>query len=1174
MIQPWAVLAYSLAYVGFLFAIAYWGDERARRRGRPRAKPVVYALSLAVYCTSWTFYGSVGLASKAGYSFLPIYLGPILVFALGWPLLQRIVRISKAQNITSIADFIAARYGKSQILAATITVIAVLGTLPYIALQLKAVSTSFQILLAYPDIVMPSRMASLPLWRDTALIASLILALFAILFGTRHIDATEHHEGMILAIAFESVVKLIAFLAVGAFVTWGAFGGIGELAGRVAADPRLHRLFAGGVDGTAWVTMTLLALIAALCLPRQFHVAVVENADEADIRKAAWLFPAYLVTINLFVVPVAIAGLLRFPGGGVDGDMFVLALPMAGGQELLTLLAFIGGLSAATGMVIVASVAVSNMVSNDLIMPILLRGRRLGLSDLADMASFILQIRRLAIVAFMLLAYLYYRMVGDAFALASIGLLSFAAVAQFAPAFLGGLIWRDATHKGALAGVTLGFLVWAYTLLVPSFAQSGWLPMALLEAGPFGIGWLRPQHLFGLQFEPLPHGVFWSLLANALAYVAVSLTSVPKPIERLQASAFIDPDRRESHAASGLWGGSVKVGELQAVAARYLGADRARRSFAQFAAERAGALPSAGDADLHLVRHTERLLASAIGAASARLVLALALERRSVGAGSALRLLDDATAALQYNRDLLEATVENVAQGISVFDKDLRLVCWNRRFLDLLDLPADFGQAGVPLQTVLRFSAQRGEYGPGKIEELVTQELDRFICSLDGAIERRRSNGAVLEIRTSGMPGGGYVTTYSDITERVRTAAALAAANETLEQRVRARTAELARAKAAAEDANLDKTRFLAAASHDLLQPLNAARLYVSSLLERRARAPSPTSVEGELAHKIDASLASVEELLGALLDISKLDAGALTPERRSFRLDELFRALGVEFAPIAERRGLRLRIVPCTLVVESDWRLLHRVLQNLLANAVRYTCKGSVLMGARRAEDHVRIQVVDTGPGIPHEQQALAFKEFQRFAAGPEAERGLGLGLSIVQRISRILDHPVGLRSEPGRGTTFTVSVPRSLAPVTAAVPATTVPPTPGPAPAAVLCIDNQTSILDGMRALLVNWSCSVRTATGLADLEALFERDPRPPDLVIADYHLDGGADGIACIEASRRRFGAELPAILITADQSEALRARARGHGLPVLNKPIRPAALRALMQRALAARQAAE
>ncbi len=424
------------------------------------------------------------------------------------------------------------------------------------------------------------------------------------------------------------------------------------------------------------------------------------------------------------------------------------------------------------------------------------------------------------------------------------------------------------------------------------------------------------------------------------------------------------------------------------------------------------------------------------------------------------------------------------------------------------------------------------------------------------------------------MPGGGYVTTWSDITERVRSAAALAAANETLEQRVRARTAELAGAKAAAEEANLDKTRFLAAASHDLLQPLNAARLYVSSLLERRTREGGPSAVDGELVGKIDTSLASVEELLGALLDISKLDAGALIPERRSFRLDELFAALGVEFAPAAERRGLRLRIVPCTLSVESDWRLLHRVLQNLLANAIRYTRQGTVLMGARRAGAHVRIQVLDTGTGIPKEQQALAFKEFQRFAAGPDADHGLGLGLSIVERISRILDHPVHLRSEPGRGTGFTVQLPRSLAPVSPVVAPVAVPPMLAPERAAVLCIDNQKSILDGMRALLVNWSCSVRTAAGLADMQVLLERDPRAPDLVIADYHLDGGADGIACIEAVRRRFGADLPGILITADRSEELKALAHARGLPVLNKPIKPAALRALMQRALATRQAAE
>ena len=1172
MIAGWVIVALSLGYVGLLFALAYYGDRLVKARGRATAKPVIYSLSLAVYCTSWTFYGSVGLAAKTGYGFLPIYIGPIVVFALGWPLMARLIRISKAHNITSIADFIAARYGKSQLLAAAVTVIAFLGTLPYIALQLKAVSTSFTVLMSYPVLELRASVSQ-PSSAWTALAVALLLAQFAVLFGTRHIEATEHNEGMILAIAFESIVKLIAFLAVGAFVTWGMFGGFGDIVARIGREPSLSRVFLSGIDGTQWVTTTGLAIAAILCLPRQFHVAVVENTEPRDLYKAAWLFPVYLVAINIFVIPIAVAGLSTFGQAG-DGDMFVLALPLAAGETSFAVIAFIGGLSAATGMAIVSSVAVSNMISNDLVMPILLRGRRLGLAERSDMGRVILRIRRAAIFVIMLLGYCYYQLIGDSLALASIGLLSFAAVAQFAPALLGGLVWHGANMKGALAGILAGFLMWAYTLLLPSLAQSGWAPAALLDNGPLGIALLRPQELFGVRFDPLTHGVFWSLLANVGCFVLVSYFTATRVIERIQANAFIDVDAGPSHFTSQAWHGSIKVAELAELVSRYLGADRVQREFAD-------AAPPHGQADFQLVRQAERLLASAIGAPSARLVMALAIERQSLGVEGAMRLLDDATAAIQYNRDLLQSTLENVRQGISVFDRDLRLACWNRQFRELIDLPASLSRVGVSLEEIVRFKAARGEYGPGDIEKIVADRLDVFVGAGDSVFQWRRPNGTVLDIRTTAMPGGGYVTTYSEVTEHVETAEQLAAANEFLERRVSERTAELtalnaelSRAKIAAEEANLGKTRFLAAASHDLLQPLNAARLYLSSLIERQTRPETGADpADAALTQKVDTSLGAVEEILDALLDISRLDAGRLTPERQDMRLGDLFESLRVEFAPLAERKGLDLRILPTSLAVNSDRRLLRRVLQNLLSNAIRYTPAGRVLMGARRRGNRVAIEIRDTGSGIPLDKQALVFGEFQRFAVTPDGEPGLGLGLSIVDRIVRVLDHPLTFRSIPDHGTMFALQLPHAV------VDAPTPRPRAGtmlPAIAEVtmLCIDNEPAVLDGMRALLTGWGCRTHLAAGLGEALALDAGELARLDFMIVDYHLDAEADGLRCVDILRERCGRAVPAIVITADRSAGVRAAASARGLQVLNKPIKPAALRALITRVMATQQAAE
>src|SRR5512134_2726867 len=401
MLQGWVIVVTSFAYLGLLFAIAYYADSRADRGRSVIASPWIYSLSLAVYATAWTFYGSVGRAATDGVGFLPIYLGPTLMIALWWIVMRKILRIAKQNRTTSLADFIASRYGKSALLGGVVTIIAVVGIIPYISLQLKGISNSYLILTQYPEIVMPQRLGTQPLLQDTGLWVALILAAFTIAFGTRHLDSAEHHEGMVAAIAFESLVKLLAFLAVGVFVTFGVYAGAGDLFNRAAEHPQLSALLTpleGGLAGgyAAWVWLTILSMFAIMFLPRQFQVTVIENTDERHLKKAIWLFPLYMLAINLFVLPIAFGGRLHFPTG-VDADTFVLTVPMAEKQEGLALLAFIGGLSAATGMVIVETIALSTMVCNDLVMPLLLRWRALRLNERRDLSRLLLGIRRAAI---------------------------------------------------------------------------------------------------------------------------------------------------------------------------------------------------------------------------------------------------------------------------------------------------------------------------------------------------------------------------------------------------------------------------------------------------------------------------------------------------------------------------------------------------------------------------------------------------------------------------------------------------------------------------------------------------------------------------------------------------------------------------------------------------------
>ena len=1155
MLHDWSVIAVAFGYIGLLFVVASYGEKLTQLQ-RGRIGGLIYPLSMAIYCTSWTFFGSVGLATRTGIEFIAIYVGPILMIAFCTPVLMRVIRLAKAQNITSIADFIAARYGKSQAVAATAACIAIIGSVPYIALQLKAVASSLETILNQDQDI-----SSIPYIGDIALLVTATLAIFAVLFGTRQTDATEHQHGLMFAVATESIVKLVAFLVAGAFVTFYMFGPT-ELIERAMKTPEAVRAIQTPPSVGNFLAMTLLSFLAIMLLPRQFHVSVVENSTEAEVRRARWLFPMYLVAINIFVIPIALAGLITFPFGAVESDMYVLALPISAEADFLSVFIFVGGLSAATAMVIVECVALAIMVSNDIVVPLVLARRPASPDGKPNFAGFLLKVRRVAIFAIMVMAYLYYRVLGNT-QLAAIGLLSFAAIAQLAPAFFGGLIWRRATARGAMGGMLIGFAVWAYTLFLPSFADVDPLGTQWLAEGLFGILALRPQALLGAELSPLVHGVLWSLSLNVLTYVVLSLMRQPTSIERVQADLFVPSELTPIAPNFMRWRTTVTVQDLLSTVAQYLGPERALESFETFAARHRINLERSAPADFQLLRHAEHLIASSIGAASSRLVMSLLLRKRAVSAKAALKLLDDAHAALHFNREMLQTALNHVRQGIAVFNPELHLITSNRQFGEILDLPAQLAQIGIPLVGILEFIGNSG--GEPADEALLQRRLAAYTTEGEPYLERLTDRNMVVEVRANRMPGGALVVTFTDITPSFEAAEALERANATLEKRVRERTEELTRlntelalAKGTAEEANISKTRFLAAASHDVLQPLNAARLYVTSLVERKAGGE-----DARLVGNIDDSLEAIEEILGALLDISRLDSGAMTPSITSFRMSDLMRSLEVEFKPVAQAKKLKLTFVPSTLAVSSDRVLLRRLLQNLISNAVKYTPRGRVLIGCRRVGGALQIGIYDTGVGIPILKRGEIFKEFHRLDQGARIARGLGLGLSIVERLAKVLNHGIVVDSNLGGGSRFSVTMPiaNTITHVSALAGANMSDSTPMSG-TLIVCIENDRAILDGMKTLLTSWDAKVIAAPDLASAsEAIAASNQRVTGMLV-DYHLDRG-NGIAAIRDIRQKFGAGIPAILITADRSPQVRYAAREEGIVVLNKPVKPAAMRALL-----------
>ena len=1108
MLSVAVVVAAALLWLGFLFGTALYAERRPGVLARHWRH--VYALSLAVYCTSWTFFGTVTQAARYDWPLPPTFVGTLLLYVLGAGLMLQLVKLARASNATSIADLIATRLGKDAWLAAGVTLIAVLGLIPYVALQLKAVSMSFALLTG------SQAGADQPPWRDSSLYVALMMGLFAMLFGTRRASAAEHNRGLVLAMAFESLFKLAAMLALGAFV-WFGLG--------LPSPPSLPQTAASTENG-GFIPLVLLGVLAMFTLPHQFHVGVVECRDERHVLTARWLFPLYLVLIALPVLPLARAGDVLLAGQGVPSDLYVLALPLSQSQTGLALFAFLGGLSAATGMVVVSTLTLSLMIGNHWLAPGLLRGAW-ARGDAGDLRGNVLLLRRLGIAAIMLLAWAYSRSIAGNAALADVGALSFSALATLTPA-LGFAVWRTQTPpRAALIGMFASFLTWAWCLPMPLLLREG--APAWLQAGPFDIAWLAPDSFFGLTgWSPLGRAVAASLFIGTLSTLLLSAWHRP----------VVSLGRRRLDARS-----------LDNVARRFLPATQVEQLLAR-------------GRDVDTEAEVERALSSVLGSASARVLLdaarrdATVVGRPGADLDTVAAIVVEASQDLRFNQRVLEAALENMSQGISVVDAELRLVAWNRRYAELFGYPPGMLRVGMPIAEASEW-ALRALGGRDDDDAALQRRLSHMRAGTAHLSERVFPGGGIgediiVEIRGNPMPGGGFVATFTDVTAFRQAETGLKRINETLEQRVGERTSMLEAAKREAERANDAKSRFLAAIGHDLLQPLHAAHLFADALHQRG------DAEQRELARQIGGALDSTTDLLGTLLDMSRLEAGGLVPEPRDFPLSDVLDPLVAQFGVLARERGLRLRHVPTRAWVRSDPQLLRRVLQNFLANAVRYTDAGSVLLGVRRAGDGLRLEVHDTGPGIEPGRFEAIFEEFRRGEDAPG--QGLGLGLAIAQRIAVLLGSGVGLQSTPGRGSRFSIDVPR----VAAIQPHRNAKR--GLAGLRVLLVDNEPQALDALASVLRGWGCEVRAVADGDEAHAALSREPA--DLWVFDYHLDHGDDGVAVNQRLSVEFPG-VPCLILSADQTGAVRSAAQEAGLPLLMKPLRPLALKSVLDRMLAA-----
>ncbi|OUS24708.1 hybrid sensor histidine kinase/response regulator [Thalassotalea sp. 42_200_T64] len=1139
MFPNWQLVITSIGYIGVLFIIAFLGDKY-RHKLASKHHTIIYALSLGVYCTSWGFLGTAGQAANYSFSYLSVYIAPILLFFFSWPFIQRMIKVSLQLNITSIADLLAARFGKSSRLAVLITLVTLIGTVPYIALQLKAIVHSYTIL---------QEDQYLSLWQ-LGLIVSAILAGFTIIFGIRAIDVTERHPGVMMAIAFESIIKLVAFLSIGLFVSFYLFDSPLTIWSLATENTGAEHNFTLS-KFVSMLGLLVIAMSAFLCFPRQFQVMVVELKEQAHTKLSRWLFPGYVAIFALFAIPIGLSGRLLY-GSSLDAEAYALFLPAYSGQLWLTLFSFLGAVSAASSMVIVSTIALSTMLSNEIVFPFLFKHSNIQQTDFKKFKGKLLLIRKALVIFIILLCYGMF-ITAPPDTLASLGEVAFGAIAQIGPPLFAAFYLRKVSLHAVLLAVSSGFMIWFLLNLLP---QLGFYPH------PFS----------GAVVSSTTLATLLGLTVNVLMLLLVSRISRPSFQEQSQIEHFIE--RPSFDKKLPISQGKINANELALLVTRFVGHEKSALCFAEFNQMYDPLNTNKQRYNEAIIFHTENTLAKVMGSASARLVISFAIDGRDMALDEVAQIVEGASShRIEFNRSVLSSAIENTNEGISVIDSNLNMVAWNKPYLELFKYPEELVYIGSPIKDLIYYNLKdRPEY-THSLDQQVERRLQFFRDGSKHSAERIQPNGKIIRIEGNPIPDGGFVMIFTDITVYKQAEQLLKEENLDLESRVLERTKklenaykkleqsnkELAVARAKAEQAHLKKSQYLKACSHDLMQPLSAARLFSSTL----AMSDCLGKAEKEHVNYIDNSLKTANDLLRDLNEISRIESGNITPKITQFSLNDVFASIENEFSPLAQKHHVEFHWVKTHIWLNSDAKLLRRILQNLLSNAFRYASPGKVLLGCRRKGNSIEIQVIDNGPGIPYAQQETVFEQFTQLESSQHiGVKGLGLGLNIAQSLSQLLSSRLQLNSRPEQGCNFNLSLAISsplLHQVLNKAPVMQV----SLEGVNVLCIDNEPDVLEGMKNLLSAWKCNVFCAKDSKQAITVFKRYQSSIDIILVDYQLDKNENGITLFKQLQEIRNYPLPAILITATTDDDVLKRSQIAGMSYLRKLIKPIALRALM-----------